>query len=94
MEYMVEVFDETQTTNKYQIIVSKKEDPTDKDNVWITQITLFMDELMGYIKENLKIYTQPDGRIDYLSLSNDTTIYNLKNKRRVRESLSQVRIND
>lgn len=53
-----------------------------------------MDEMISYIKENLKIYTRPDGKIDYLSLSNDTTIYNMKNKRRVRESLSQVRVKD
>ena len=57
-------------------------------------ITLFMDEMVNYIKENLKIYTRPDGRIDYLSLSNDTSLFNLKNKRRVRESLSQVRVKE
>ena len=53
-----------------------------------------MDELVGYVRQNLKIYTKPDGRIDYLSLNNDTSIYSLKNKRRVRESLSQVRVSE
>ena len=48
------------------------------------QITLFMDELVNYIKENLKIYNRADGKIDYLSLANDTTIFNFRNKRRMR----------
>lgn len=53
-----------------------------------------MDELQQYVKQNLKIYYRPDGRIDYLSLNNDTSIYSVKNKRRVRESLSQVRVKE
>ena len=53
-----------------------------------------MDELVGYVRQNLKIYTKQDGRIDYLSLNNDTSIYSLKNKRRVRESLSQARVKE
>ena len=47
---MVEIFDETLTKGKYQIFVSKKDDPTDKDSVWISQITQFMDELISYVK--------------------------------------------
>ena len=91
---MVEVFDEIMTKGRYQIMVTKRNDETDSDSVWIAQITQFMDELVGYVRQNLKIYTKPDGRIDYLSLNNDTSIYSLKNKRRVRESLSQVRVSE
>ena len=63
----------------------------DKEWISIMQITLFMDELVGYIKENLKIYNRADGKIDYLSLANDTTIFNLKNKRRIRQSFTAAR---
>lgn len=35
-EYLVEVFDETQSKGRYQIFVSKKDDPFDKDSVFIS----------------------------------------------------------
>ena len=71
--------------------MKRRDDPTDKDWMSLTQITLFIDELVGYLKENLRVYTREDGRIDYLSLANDIKIFSQKNKRRVRESLSVAR---
>lgn len=33
LEYIVEVFDETLTKGRYQILVFKRDDPTDNDTV-------------------------------------------------------------
>ena len=90
VEYDVEIFDEEKNF-KYSIVVTNRHDTSDKDWMKLTQITPFLDELKGYLKQKLQVYTKPDGRIDYLSLSNDNRIFNKRNKLRVTQSLSQVR---
>ena len=46
-----------------------------------------MDEIIAYVKKNLRIYTKPDGTIDYLSLNNDPSVFTAQNKLRVKSSL-------
>jgi len=75
VSYIAEVFDERQEKCRYAIVVKRKNDPTDKDWMSMTQITPFMDELIGYLKENLRIYTKQNGRIDFLALANDYKIF-------------------
>ncbi len=38
-------------------------------------MTPFMDELIGYLKDNLRVYVKPTGSIDYLALANDYKIF-------------------
>ena len=52
-----------------------------------------MDELVAYLKENLNVYTKDGGRIEFLSLAHDISIFNARKLQQVRESLSLSRTN-
>ena len=49
-------------------------------------MTLFIDDLIPYLRQNLKIELKSDGTIDYLSLAHSYTLFNQKNLLRVKEA--------
>ena len=56
VSYSIDVIDNTDKNKRYTIVVRRVDDPTDKDYLSISQITMFYDELQGYLTRNLKIY--------------------------------------
>lgn len=87
------MYDDTQVAGRFQLKVHRKDNPQDKDWMSVTQITLFLDELKKYVKENLKIYTKENGMIDYLTLTDDSSIINRRNLRKVRDHSAALRTN-
>ena len=75
--YKIEIMDDTVKKNRYYIVVTNSDDPTDRDYLSIAQITMFEDELKNYLQNNLKIYTDADNndRIMYLALTDSHKIF-------------------
>ena len=69
--YNVAVIDEIETKNHYHVTVVNVDDASDRDYISLTPITKFMQELVQFLFKNLRINTNDEGRIDYISVSND-----------------------
>jgi len=74
-DYTVELFDETKKNGRFQIVVKRKRVPGDTDWIHLNQVSMKTEELIRYIKENLKVYRREDGMIDYLSLTHDISVH-------------------
>ena len=68
-DYVVEVYDETDKNGKFKIRVTRRGNERDSDFIPVPQVTLFIEDLIKYLRESLKIELKPDGSIDYLSLA-------------------------
>lgn len=86
-DYVVEVFDETESNGKFKIKVKRRGDESDTNYISVPQVTLFIEELVKYLKENLKIELKSNGSIDYISLAHSYTLFNEKNLRRISEAI-------
>ena len=86
-DYFVEVFDETESNGKFKIKVKRRGDESDTNYISVPQVTLFIEELVKYLKENLKIELKSNGSIDYISLAHSYTLFNEKNLRRISEAI-------
>ena len=75
LQYNVELFDEREVKDRYAVVVKSVADPNDRDKITLQPISEFMDEMIAYLKKNLRIYPKEDGTIDYLSLANDASIF-------------------
>ena len=80
------IYDETEKTGKYKIFVQRSGSDSDHDCISLQQVTLFIDDLIPYLRQNLKIELKSDGTIDYLSLAHSYTLFNQKNLLRVKEA--------
>ena len=78
--YIVEIYDETRTKGRYQIHVCRRDNLNDKDRISVTQITLYLDDLVEYLKQNLNVYVHNDtGKINFLSLAGDAKLFSQRN---------------
>ena len=71
MKYNIEIVD---NTGRFNIIVSRVDDPSDRDYLSISQISKLFSELSEYLTTNLKIYLTSQKRISYLALSDNCNV--------------------
>lgn len=79
MKYDIEVCD---NKGRYLIDVKNAANPNDKDKIPLQPIGEDVQTVVEYVKKNLRIYTKPDGSIDYLSLNNDPSMFTAQNRQR------------
>ena len=79
VKYNVEVCD---NKGRYLIDVKNEANPNDRDKIPLQPISENVQEVIAYVKKNLRIYTKPDGSIDYLSLNNDPSMFTAQNRQR------------
>ena len=79
ISYKIDIIDNTEKNKRFNIMVVRVDDPTDKDYLSISQITMFYDELQGYLTNNLKIYLDDKQRINYLALTDNENVFTAKN---------------
>ena len=79
MNYEIEVSD---NKGRYLIDVKNADKPKDKDKIPLQPIGENVQTVVEYVKKNLRIYTKPDGSIDYLSLNNDPSMFTAQNRQR------------
>ena len=77
MNYEIEVSD---NKGRYLIDVKNAANPNDKDKIPLQPIGEDVHTVVEYVKKNLRIYTKPDGSIDYLSLNNDPSMFTAQNR--------------
>ena len=83
---MVELYDETEKTGKFQIFVTRKGFESDNDRISLAQISESVDVIINYLKENIKIQLKQDGTIDFISLVHNYMLFSQKNLKRVKEA--------
>ena len=79
VKYDIEVCD---NKGRYLIDVKNAANPNDKDKIPLQPIGEDVQTVVEYVKKNLRIYTKPDGSIDYLSLNNDPSMFTAQNRQR------------
>ena len=79
VNYEIEVSD---NKGRYLIDVKNADKPKDKDKIPLQPIGENVQTVVEYVKKNLRIYTKPDGSIDYLSLNNDPSMFTAQNRQR------------
>ena len=58
----------------------------------MTQITLYLEDLVEYLKQNLNVYVHNEtGKINFLSLAGDAKLFSQRNLKKVRETMSAQR---
>ena len=77
VNYEIEVSD---NKGRYLIDVKNAANPNDKDKIPLQPIGEDVHTVVEYVKKNLRIYTKPDGSIDYLSLNNDPSMFTAQNR--------------
>ena len=77
VNYEIEVSD---NKGRYLIDVKNADKPKDKDKIPLQPIGEDVHTVVEYVKKNLRIYTKPDGSIDYLSLNNDPSMFTAQNR--------------
>ena len=77
VNYEIEVSD---NKGRYLIDVKNADKPKDKDKIPLQPIGEDVRTVVEYVKKNLRIYTKPDGSIDYLSLNNDPSMFTAQNR--------------
>ena len=77
VNYEIEVSD---NKGRYLIDVKNADKPNDKDKIPLQPIGEDVQTVVEYVKKNLRIYTKPDGSIDYLSLNNDPSMFTAQNR--------------
>ena len=82
--YSIDIVDNTDKNKRFNIVVCRVDDPTDRDYLSIAHITMFYDELQGYLTKNLKIYLNDKNRISYLALTDNENVFAAKSKTRNR----------
>ena len=82
INYAIEIVDSTEKNKRFQIVVCRADDPTDRDYLAISEITMFYDELKSYLTTNLKIYLNEKNRISYLALTDNENVFAAKSKTR------------
>lgn len=79
VKYNIEVSD---NKGRYLIDVKNADNKDDKDKIPLQPIGEDVQTVVEYVKKNLRIYTKPDGSIDYLSLNNDPSMFTAQNRQR------------
>ena len=79
VKYNIEVSD---NKGRYLIDVKNAANSKDKDKIPLQPIGEDVQTVVEYVKKNLRIYTKPDGSIDYLSLNNDPSMFTAQNRQR------------
>ena len=75
-DYSVQVYDETEQQSGYSIHVKRQGRESDQDYIQVSQVKLEVNELIRYLRANLKIQVKDiDGTIDYLSLAHDYQVF-------------------
>ena len=74
--YIIEIVEKVQASDKrFNIVVTRIDDPTDRDYLSISQVTMIYSEIQSYLEENLKIYLTRENRISYLALSDNKNVF-------------------